>query len=109
MEKQFNVVGHRLPMIDAAPKVTGSAQFTDDLVFPGMLHGKILRSPFPHAKILNVDVSKALRLPGVKGAVTGAEIPDRQYGIVPKARDEYTLCKRKGPVHRRRSRGCLRH
>ena len=95
MKKEFNVVGHRLPMIDAAPKVTGSAQFTDDLVFPGMLHGKILRSPFPHAKILNVDVSKALRLPGVKGVVTGAEIPDRQYGIVPKARDEYALAKGK--------------
>ncbi len=60
-----------------------------------MLYGKILRSPFPHAKVLNVDVSKALRLPGVKGAVTGAEIPDRQYGIVPKARDEYALAKGK--------------
>ncbi len=95
MEKEFNVVGARLPMIDAAAKVNGSAQFTDDLVFPGMLHGKILRSPFPHAKILHVDVSKALRLPGVKGVVTGDEIPDRQYGIVPKARDEYALAKGK--------------
>ena len=95
MEKQFSVVGRRLPMVDAAAKVNGSAQFTDDLVFPGMLYGKILRSPYPHARILNVDVSKALRLPGVKGAVTGAEIPDRQYGIVPKARDEYALAKGK--------------
>ena len=95
MEKQFSVVGRRLPMVDAAAKVNGSAQFTDDLTFPGMLYGKILRSPLPHAKILNVDVSKALRLPGVKGAVTGAEIPDRQYGIVPKARDEYALAKGK--------------
>src|SRR4030042_3264947 len=95
MEKQFNVVGRRLPMIDAAAKVNGSAQFTDDLVFPGMLHGKLLRSPFPHAKILNVDVSKAARLAGVKGVVTGAEIPDRLYGIVPKARDEYALAKGK--------------
>jgi 4-hydroxybenzoyl-CoA reductase subunit alpha len=95
MEKQFNVVGRRLPMLDAAAKAKGAAQFTDDLTFPGMLYGKILRSPLPHAKILNVDVSKALRLPGVKGAVTGAEIPDRQYGIVPKARDEYALAKGK--------------
>ncbi|MBI4963163.1 MAG: molybdopterin-dependent oxidoreductase [Desulfomonile tiedjei] len=95
MEKQFNVVGRRLPMVDAAAKVTGSAQFTDDLVFPGMLHGKILRSPHAHARILNVDVSKAMRLPGVKGVVTGAEIPDRQYGIVPKARDEYAIAKGK--------------
>src|SRR4030042_3041510 len=95
MEKQFNVVGRRLPMVDAAAKVKGSAQFTDALVFPGMLHGKILRSPLPHARRLNVDVSKALRLPGVKGVVTGAEIPDRKYGIVPKARDEYALAKGK--------------
>ena len=95
MEKQLNVVGHRLPMIDAAAKVTGTAQFTDDLTFPGMLYGKILRSPLPHASILNVDVSKAARLRGVKGVVTGAEIPDRQYGIVPKARDEYALAKEK--------------
>jgi len=95
MEKQFSAVGRRLPMVDAAAKVNGSAQFTDDLVFPGMLYGKILRSPLPHAKILNVDVSKALHLRGVKAAVTGAEIPDRQYGIVPKARDEYALAKSK--------------
>ena len=95
MEKDFFAVGQRVPMIDAAAKVTGSATFTDDLVFPGMLHGKILRSPLPHAKILNVDVSKALKLRGVKGAVIGAEIPDRQYGIVPKARDEYALAKGK--------------
>lgn len=93
MEKQFSVVGRRLPMLDAAAKVNGSAQFTDDLVFPGMLYGKVLRSPLPHAKILNVDVSKAERLPGVKGVVTGKDIPDRQYGIVPKARDEYALAK----------------
>lgn len=95
MEREFSVVGHRLPMVDAAPKVTGAAQFTDDLVFPGMLYGKILRSPLPHAKIRNIDVSKAARLPGVKGVVTGQEIPDRQYGIVPKARDEYALAKGK--------------
>lgn len=95
MEKQFSVVGRRLPMLDAAAKVNGSAQFTDDLMLPGMLHGKILRSRLPHAKILNVDVSKAARLRGVKGVVTGAEIPDRQYGIVPKARDEYALAKGK--------------
>jgi 4-hydroxybenzoyl-CoA reductase alpha subunit len=95
MEKELNVVGQRLPMIDAAAKVTGAAQFTDDLMFPGMLYGKILRSPFPHAKILNVDVSKAARLPGVKGVITGQDIPDRQYGIVPKAHDEYALAKDK--------------
>ncbi|MBW1818902.1 MAG: molybdopterin-dependent oxidoreductase, partial [Deltaproteobacteria bacterium] len=55
--------------------------------------GKILRSPLAHAKILHIDTSKAEKLPGVKGVVTGQDIPDRLYGIVPKARDEYALAK----------------
>ncbi|MBW2208958.1 MAG: molybdopterin-dependent oxidoreductase, partial [Deltaproteobacteria bacterium] len=93
MEKKLNVVGQRLPMHDAAAKAKGTAQFTDDLTFPGMLHGKILRSPLAHAKILHIDTSKAEKLPGVKGVVTGQDIPDRLYGIVPKARDEYALAK----------------
>ena len=82
-------------MLDAAQKAKGAAQYTDDLTLPGMLHGKILRSPFAHAKILNIDTTKAEKLPGVKGVITGRDIPDRQYGIVPKARDEYALAKDK--------------
>jgi 4-hydroxybenzoyl-CoA reductase subunit alpha len=93
MENELSVVGQRLPMHDAAAKAKGTAQFTDDIIFPGMLHGKILRSPLAHAKILNIDTSKAEKLPGVKGVVTGRDIPDRLYGIVPKARDEYALAK----------------
>jgi len=95
MEKEFEVVGQRLPMHDAAAKVKGTAQFTDDIVLPGMLYGKILRSPLPHAKILHVDTSRAAKLPGVKGVVTGQDIPDRPYGIVPKARDEHALARGK--------------
>ena len=95
MENEFNVVGQRLPTHDAAAKAKGTAQFTDDITFPGMLHGRILRSPFAHAKILHMDTSKAEKLPGVKGVVTGEDIPDRLYGIVPKARDEYALAKDK--------------
>jgi len=95
METELKVVGKRLPMLDSAAKVTGAAIFTDDLSFPGMLHGKILRSPLPHARILNISTSKAEKLPGVKGVVTGRDIPDRLYGIVPKARDEYALAKGK--------------
>jgi 4-hydroxybenzoyl-CoA reductase alpha subunit len=94
MEK-LNVVGHRLPMIDAAPKVKGTAQFTDDIVLPGMLYGKLVRSPYPHAKILHIDTSQAEKLPGVKAVLTGKDIPDRKYGIVPKAKDEYALAKDK--------------
>jgi len=95
MEKELSVVGKRLPMLDAAQKAKGTAQFTDDLTLPGMLHGKILRSPFAHARILNIDTSKAEKLPGVKGVITGRDIPDRQYGIVPMAKDEYALAKDK--------------
>jgi 4-hydroxybenzoyl-CoA reductase subunit alpha len=95
MEKKFNVVGARLPMMDAAQKAKGSALFTDDLILPGMLYGRVLRSPLPHAKILNIDTSKAAKMSGVKGVATGSDIPDRQYGIVPMAKDEYALAKGK--------------
>jgi len=93
MEKKYSVVGARLPMLDAGEKVKGAARFTDDIVLPGMLHGKILRSPFPHAKILNIDTSKAEKLIGVKGVITGRDIPDVPYGIVPKAKDKFALAK----------------
>lgn len=95
MGTTFNVVGQRLPMHDAAAKAKGTAQFTDDILLPGMLHGKILRSPLPHARIIRIDTSRAEKLPGVKGVVTGKDIPDRQYGIVPKARDEHALAREK--------------
>ena len=95
MEKELNVVGTRVPMLDAAQKVKGTALFTDDLVLSGMLHGKVLRSPLPHAKILHIDTSRAEKLPGVKGVVTGRDIPDRMYGIVPMAKDEYALAREK--------------
>ena len=85
MEK-LNVIGQRLPMIDAAPKAKGTAQFTDDIVLPGMLYGRLVRSPYPHAKVISVDTSRAEKLPGVKGVVNGKDIPDRKYGIVPKAK-----------------------
>ncbi len=95
MEKELNVVGTRVPMLDAAQKVKGTALFTDDLVLSGMLHGKVLRSPLPHAKILHIDTSRAEKLPGVKGVVTGRDIPDRMYGIVPMAKDEHALAREK--------------
>ena len=95
MGTTFNVVGQRLPMHDAAAKAKGTAQFTDDILLPGMLYGKILRSPLAHARILRIDTTQALKLPGVKGVVTGRDIPDRPYGIVPKARDEHALAREK--------------
>jgi 4-hydroxybenzoyl-CoA reductase subunit alpha len=93
--KVLNVVGRRVPMHDAAAKITGQAQFTDDLTLPGMLHGKLVRSTIPHGRIVRTDVSKAAALPGVKGVITGQDIPDRVYGIVPKAKDEHALAREK--------------
>ncbi len=88
---RLNVVGKREPMLDALEKATGQARFTDDLSLPGMLFGKILRSPFAHAKVLHVDLSEAKKVIGVKGVISGRDIPKKKYGIVPMAKDEYAL------------------
>ena len=69
-------IGESVPRIDAREKVTGAAQFADDLQFgPGLLYARIKRSPYPHALIKKIDVSKALALPGVKAVATGADTP----------------------------------
>jgi len=68
-------VGKDVPRIDAKVKATGDALFTADLTFPNMLWGGMLRSPLPHAKILNIDTRKAERLPGVKAVITGKDTP----------------------------------
>ena len=69
--RQYSVVGKPLPRIDGRVKATGEAKFTDDFALPGMLYGKVLRSPYPHARIVNIDTSKAKALPGVKSVITG--------------------------------------
>ncbi|HLA28755.1 MAG TPA: molybdopterin cofactor-binding domain-containing protein [Syntrophales bacterium] len=79
MEK-YSVIGKSLPRVDAVVKVTGDAKYTADMMLPGMLYGKILRSPHPHAKILNIDVSKAKRLPGVRAVITGNDTPGKTFG-----------------------------
>ena len=61
--------------------MTGRATYTFDVKLPGMLYGKILRSPHPHAKILSIDTSKALELPGVIGVVTGKDTLGVKQGI----------------------------
>ena len=92
---EFSVVGKPLPRIDSPAKAVGEAQYVDDIVLPRMLYGKILRSSLPHARVLNVDTSRAERLVGVKAVVTGKDIPDRTYGIVPMAHDEHALAEYK--------------
>src|SRR5262245_3358308 len=76
--------------VDGLAKSTGRERFTDDIALNGMLHGQILRSPHPHARILSIDTCRAGRLDGVHAVVTGAEMPVR-YGIIPCTPDEYPL------------------
>ncbi len=66
----LKTLGHPTPRIDAVERVTGKGRYTRDVVLPGMLFARILRSPHPHARIRAIDVSKAKALPGVKGILT---------------------------------------
>ena len=86
----FSVIGKRTAMVDAAEKTTGAGKYTDDLSVPGMLIGKILHSPYPHARIKRIDTSKALALEGVAAVVTGQDAPVT-YGILPIGHDEHAL------------------
>jgi 4-hydroxybenzoyl-CoA reductase alpha subunit len=98
MKRDLKVVGKSLPRVDAFAKVTGQAKFTADIDLPGMLCGKILRSPHPHARILNIDTSAAERLPGVKAVITGRETSDMRYAFVDTPRypaDQYPLAQDK--------------
>jgi len=68
----------------------GGVRYTDDIQLPGMLHGKILRCPHPHARIRSIDASKALAMDGVHAVITGKDMP-RRFGIIPWTPDEYPL------------------
>src|ERR1700675_3149929 len=71
----FKVIGTRPIRHDGVDKVTGRAKYGADYAFPGMLHGKVLRSPHAHANIKSINFDKALKLPGVKAIVTGKDLP----------------------------------
>ncbi len=73
---ELKYVGHSIPRVDGIEKVTGKAKYTGDLVIPGMIYGKILRSPYPHARILSIDASKAEAHPGVVAVLTAADVSD---------------------------------
>ena len=77
---ELQVVGHRLPKLDAPQKVTGQIAYADDLRMSGLLEGAILRSPHPHARILSIDVSAAERLPGVRAVIHAGNVEQRRFG-----------------------------
>jgi len=86
----FSIIGKPTAMVDAAEKTTGSGKYTDDLSIPGMLVGKILHSPYPHARIKHIDTSRAEQLEGVVAIVVGKDAPN-PYGILPVGHDEHAL------------------
>ena len=75
-KRQLKYVGHSVPRVDGVDKVTGKAKFVGDITVPGMLYGKILRSPYPHARIRAIDATEAEALPGVVAVLTAADIDD---------------------------------
>ncbi len=82
-DKELKWVGTRPPRPDGVDKVTGRAKFGADLYVPGMLIGKVLRSPHAHARIKSIDTSKAEALPGVKAVLTRDDFEDRESELVP--------------------------
>jgi CO/xanthine dehydrogenase Mo-binding subunit len=85
-----DVIGVSLPRVEGREKVTGTAGYTADLLLPGMLWGKILHSAEPHARLKSVDASKARQLPGVRAALTGADLGGLLTGS--RQRDVPVLC-----------------
>ena len=81
-EKKLKVIGTRPVRPDGVPKVTGLAQYGADFSLPGMLWGKILRSPHAHARIRSIDTSQAQALPGVKAVMTSADLPEQKFEYV---------------------------
>src|SRR5947209_14780617 len=86
----FSIIGKRVALVDSAGKTTGQGKYADDLSLPGMLTGKILHSPYPHARIKKIDASKAEAVEGVVCVVTGPDAPNK-YGILPVGHDETAL------------------
>ena len=90
-DAEFTALGRRARRVEGLRKSTGREIYTDDIVLPGMLHGKILRSTEAHARIVSIDTAEAEALEGVHGVITGRDMP-LPYGIIPWTRDEHALC-----------------
>ena len=80
MAKPASVIGAAVGRVEGADKVSGQATYGADVHFPDTLWGKILRSPYPHARIIRIDTTKAWQVPGVKAIVTGKDEPEHYQG-----------------------------
>jgi xanthine dehydrogenase molybdenum-binding subunit len=88
MTDEFRVIGRATPKRDGAEKVTGRTQFLHDLVVPRMLHGAILRTRFPHARVRRIDTARARALPGVVAVITADTVEQHPFGF---AKDHLAL------------------
>lgn len=77
--EELRLVGKSVPVIDGVAKVTGQAKYANDISLPGQLYAKTLRSPFPHARIVRIDTSKAKALPGVAAVLTADDMPPTTF------------------------------
>ncbi|MDR7422247.1 MAG: xanthine dehydrogenase family protein molybdopterin-binding subunit [Armatimonadota bacterium] len=84
-----SLIGRSVPRLDGFHKATGRFAYGTDVVVAGMLHGRVARSPYPHARIRAIDTSAALATPGVVAVVTGRDLPERRFGALVK--DETVL------------------
>src|SRR5919206_4262662 len=82
LDVEFDVVGKPVPRVDGLKKVTGRPIYTGDMDMPGMLHGMMLRSTYPHARVRGVDKRRAEQVPGVVAVVSGADVANTP-GIEP--------------------------
>ena len=85
---EYSYIGKRVPKPDARFKAAGAAVYASDLKLPGMLYGAILRSEYPHAEIISIDISEAEKLPGVKAVITADDSPKIPFGY---GKDNYAL------------------
>lgn len=83
-------VGHSGKKIDAVEKLLGRIRYTDDIALPHMVFGKIVRSPHAHARIIRIDKSSVMSIPGVLDVIVGADLATK-YGVIPWTKDEYPL------------------
>jgi len=99
--QDYSVIGKSTPRIDVKIKAVGEAQYAGDMMLPKMLYGKILHSPYAHARILNIDTGKAEKLPGVMAVATGKDVGDKPHGLIRThpaplwLRDKFALAKDK--------------
>ena len=93
-DHDFSIVGKSIPRVDAPAKVTGKAQFTDDISMPGMLYGRIKPATVAHGIIKKIDCSRARELPGVLAVITGKDTP-KPWSINDHLPTEYTLAPEK--------------